>query len=91
MMSPLLYGQIQFLQVSFIALRIMSFAPKEMRHQHQAAAAAGQIQTKLFITCQIPPPTPSSRFYLFNQVQVFPINVGVVQVGAWISNKKVCH
>ncbi|TNM94051.1 hypothetical protein fugu_002227 [Takifugu bimaculatus] len=63
----------------------------ETRHQHKAAAAAGQTQTKLFSTCQIPPPTASSKLYLFNQVQAFLINVGVVQAGAWIYKKKVCH
>lgn len=76
MISSLLYGVLQFLQVSLIALRIMSFAPEgnETQHQHKAAAVAGQIQTQPFITCQIP-----------------PLNVGVVQAGAWTYDRKVRH
>lgn len=62
--------------------------------------AAGQIPTSLLMTCQIPALTwvnagrqsnqlNSPRLYLFNQVQIFPIKVGVVQ--AWVYKNKVCH
>lgn len=53
------------------------------------------LQTEYFITRQIPPLTlgstqsdretrSNSRLYLFNQVKVFPINVGAVQADGWI-------